>query len=211
MRDRYLELIDRIVTATLKGQIRSKEQVYQMLQADISIGSGEIFERCLQARVDDIQTQLTTETDELKQAKATRKQRALKTIQGEWERWQKDNQANTTLLALVQSLKAIEPDERLGQLLQSLDPNQPNVLTRDQMRLLAQMLQQAVSSAAPSSTSATDSATPSLRDLAAGLQQGLNTWRQLEADVVSWIYEQSQGSLGFGNLPEQRGPWASWA
>ena len=210
MRDRYLELIDRIVAATLKGEIRSKEQVYQMLQADISIGSGEIFERCLQAQFDQIQTQLTSETDEFKQAKATRKQRALKTIQGEWQRWQKQNQANSTLLTVVQALSVAEPDERLSQLLQALDPNQPNVLTRDQMQQLVQKLQQAGSSAAVVS-SAIGSATPSLSDLATGLRQGLNTWRQLEANVVSWIYDQSQGALGFGNLPEQRGPWASWA
>ena len=211
MRDRYLELIDRIVTATLKGQIRSKEQVYQMLQADISIGSGEIFERCLQTRVDDIQAQLTRETDELKQAKATRKQRALKTIQREWQRWQQQNQANTTLLKVVQALNAAEPEEQLSPLLKAIDPNQPNVLTHDQLRQLAQMLLQAESSAADSSPSATGSSVPSLSNLAAGLQQGLNTWRQLEANVVSWIYDQSQSALGFGNLPEQRGPWVSWA
>ena len=210
MRDRYLELIDRIVATTLKGQIRSKEQVYQMLQADISIGEGEIFERCLQTRVDDIQNLLNCETDELKQAKATRKQRALKTIQGEWQRWQKENQANSALSTVLQALSEADPETRVSQLLRALDPNQPNVLTRDQTQQLAQMLQQAESSAAVS-PSAPPSAAPRLKDLARGLHLGLNTWGQLEANVVSWIYDQSQASLGFGNLPEQRGPWASWA
>ncbi len=181
-----------------------------MLQADISIGTGEIFERCLQTRADDIQTQLTQETDELKQAKATRKQRALKTIQGEWQRWQKENQANSALSTVVQGLSAAEPDARLSQLLQALDPNQPNALTSEQTQQLIQMLQQAQSSATGSSP-APDSAAFGLKELATGLRQGLSTWRQLEANVVSWIYDQSQAALGFGNLPEQRGPWASWA
>ena len=47
LRDRYLALIDQIVQTTLKGQIRSKEQVYQMLVQQVSPGTGEIFERCL--------------------------------------------------------------------------------------------------------------------------------------------------------------------
>ncbi len=55
MRDRYSDLIDRIVAATLKGEIRSKDQVYQMLQTEVSSGTGELFERCLQEQVDEVQ------------------------------------------------------------------------------------------------------------------------------------------------------------
>jgi hypothetical protein len=47
LRDRYLQLIDKIVQTTLKGQIRSKEQVYKMLLKEVSLGTGEIFERAL--------------------------------------------------------------------------------------------------------------------------------------------------------------------
>ena len=211
MRDRYLDLIDRIVTATLKGKIRSKEQVYQMLQAEISIGTGELFERCLQGQVDAVESQLNTETDELKQAKATRKQRALKTIQGEWERWQKENQTSSALSAVVQALIAAEPDERLSRLLQALDPNQAEVLNRDRIGQLVQMLQQAASSTTASSTAEQVCAASTLRDLADGLTQGLKTWQELEVNVVSWIYDRSQGSLGFENASEQVGPWSSWA
>lgn len=201
MRDRYLDLIDRIVTATLKGQIRSKEQVYQMLQADIDSGTGELFERCLQAQVDEVESQLKS-TDEMTQAKATRKQRALKTIQTEWERWQQENQANAILDTVVQALTVAEPEERLTYLLRAIDPNQTNVLDRDQLQQLAQRLQQ-VPEAAGSAIA--------LHDLALGLIQGLKTWQQLETDVVSWIYEQAQANLGFGGAVESRGPWASWA
>ncbi|MGC8713588.1 MAG: tetratricopeptide repeat protein, partial [Leptodesmis sp.] len=204
MRDRYFDLIDRIVAATLKGEIRSKEQVYQMLQAEVSSGTGELFERCLQEQVDEVQGILKTERDELKQAKATRKQRALKTIQGEWERWQKENQANSALSSMVQTLVAAEPDARLEILLHAIDPNQPRTLSREQLQQLIALLEAADRPAA-------EPGTADLGELAAGLKQGLATWLELETQVVSWIYDQSQRSLGFGNQIEQTGPWSSWA
>ena len=90
MSDRYLALIDKIVDTTLKGKIRSKEQVYRMLVRDVTAGTGEIFERCLNDRLTATQGQLDPGLDELKQAKVNRILRALKTIEGEWERWQKE-------------------------------------------------------------------------------------------------------------------------
>ncbi len=45
--NRYQQLIDSIVDITLKGKIRSKEQVYRMLVKEIESGTGEIFERIL--------------------------------------------------------------------------------------------------------------------------------------------------------------------
>lgn len=202
MHDRYSELIDRIITATLKGQIRSKEQVYQMLQAEISSGTGELFERSLQAQLDEVQAQLQDKSDELQQAKATRKQRALKTIAGEWERWQKQNQSQSALTAVVQKIVMAEPGDRLNHLLQAIDLNQPQPLNREQIQQLAQQLQQ---------QQATAETSPALADLATGLLQGLKSWEALEVHVVTWIFEQSQGSLGFGAATEQRGPWSSWA
>lgn len=202
MRDRYLELIERIITATLKGQIRSKNQVYQMLQADIDPGTGELFERCLQEQVDLVEAQLKTETDELKQAKAGRRQRALKTIQGEWERWQQENQSSAVLSTVSQRLITASPEERLPYLLQALDPNQPDPLNRDQIQQLAKQLQQA-----PETTENR----AALMELATGLIQGLQSWQQLEGYVIGWIYDQSQRSIGFGGVPEERGPWAAWA
>lgn len=207
MRDRYFDLIDRIVAATLKGEIRSKEQVYQMLQAEVSSGTGELFERCLQEQVDEVQGILKTERDELKQAKATRKQRALKTIQGEWERWQKENQASSALSSLVQTLRTTEPDDRLEIFLQAIDPNQPRTLSREQLQQFVGLLEAAVRDA----EAASEPGTANLSDLATGLKQGLTTWLELETQVVSWIYEQGQRSLGFGNQVEQTGPWSSWA
>jgi tetratricopeptide (TPR) repeat protein len=203
MHDRYLDLIDRIIAATLKGEIRSKDQVYEMLQAEVSSGTGELFERCLQEQVDAVRVQVKS-TDELQQAKATRRQRALKTIEGEWERWQKANQSSSVLTNVVHTIATQPSEERLSQLLNAIDPNQAQVLNREDLGQLAGMLQKAA--AAPDIEPA---AAKELVELARGLNQGLKTWQELEVNVVGWIFEQ-QGSLGFGGS-EQSGPWGSWA
>jgi tetratricopeptide (TPR) repeat protein len=200
MQDRYQELIDRIITATLQGKIRSKEQVYQMLQADITQGTGELFERCLQAQVDEVNTQLKS-ADELQQAKATRKQRALKTIQTEWERWQQHNQTSATLDGIVQAIATADEGQQLAQLLTAIDPNQAQVLTREQIQQLAQRLQE-LEANFPTQTT--------LSEMAAGLLQGLKSWQELEGNVVSWMFDRAQ-AIGFGAPSEQSGPWAAWA
>jgi len=201
MRDRYLDLIDRIVTATLKGEIRSKEQVYELLQNEVSSGTGEIFERCLQEHMDAVQIQLKLD-DELKQAKATRKQRALTTIQAEWQRWQKQNQASSAIATIVQALTTAEPSDRLSILIQAIDPNRPQALSNPQIQQLAKSLQQSAEQVEAPST---------LMELAIGLLTGLTTWNSLEDQLVSWIYEQGRQTLGFGQELGQQGPWSSWA
>jgi hypothetical protein len=85
---RSRELLEHIVKLTMKGQIRSKVQVLKLLQSDIEPGEGEVFEQVLMAEVAAVKTILESETDELKQAKATRRQRALTTLQSEFEHWQ---------------------------------------------------------------------------------------------------------------------------
>ena len=208
MRDRYLDLIHHIITLTLKGEIRSKTQVYDLLASDIEPGTAELFERCLEEINAELKTRIEDD-DALVQAKAQRQQRALKTIQGEWTHWQQDNQTSETLLEIADFIAAdLEDDapadveDRLQPLLSALDPNQPDTLKRDEIKKLAALLEdQAEQTSDPAV----------LLDLAAGLQQGLKTWQQLDSDVVSWIYEQGQGSIGFGGSVEDRGPWTSWA
>lgn len=199
----YQDVIDAIVTATLKGQIRSKTQVYKMLQAEIEPGTGELFERCLQATLAQVEQDLTA-ADELKQAKAMRKQRALKTIQAEWERWQADNQATAALTGVEARIIQATGEDQLLELLAALDPNQAHPLTREQLAQLAQTLQRV----APAQAAAVDPIP--LTALAHGLEQGLTTWQQLEGEVISWIYSQGQQSLGFGDTLATRGPWAEW-
>ncbi|NEP42364.1 MAG: tetratricopeptide repeat protein, partial [Okeania sp. SIO2H7] len=50
-----------------------------------------------------------------------------------------------------------------------------------------------------------------LQQFATGITKGLDAWQRLQPYLVSWIYDQSRGQLGFGGTPEQRGPWILWA
>lgn len=203
LRDRNLALIDQIVDITLKGQIRSKEQVYQILIQEISPGSGEIFERCLAERLGTIENQLKTDKDEFKQAKATRSLRALKTIQGEWERWQKENRVSNAIASSVQQIITAEPNNRLLALLQIIDPNREHPLTLEQLQQLAKALQQQMLQIANPDTE------QDVQQIIVGITKGLASWQRLEPDLVSWIYQQRQ--LGFAGTAEQNGPWALWA
>jgi len=188
--ERYFGLIDEIVQVTLKGKIRSKEQVYQMLLQGVSQGTGEVFERCLGDRLHTTQDQVNNQTDELKQAKAGRSLRALQTIQSEWQRAQVQNQASVAIAAAVRTITT-EPGDRLTALLQVLDPNRADALTSQQLKQLAKTLQ--------------GTETQELRQLAAGIAAGLGSWQRLEPHLVSWIYSQGQ-ELGFAGIPGQRGP-----
>jgi tetratricopeptide (TPR) repeat protein len=204
VRQRYLTLIETIVNATLKGQIRSKEQVYQMLMEQVSADTGEIFEQSLSERVASTQQQIESLTDELKQAKATRSLRALQTIQGEWTRWQAQNQANTALTHVLRDLLDPQQSDRLGVLIRLTDPNRPQPLNLGQWKQLAKQLSHP-------ETPANADTKAELHQLAEGILAGLEAWTRLEPQIVGWIYEQSQGQLGFAGVPGQRGPWAFWA
>lgn len=206
LRDRYLNLIDQIVQATLKGQIRSKEQVYQMLMEGVSSGTGEIFERCLGDRLTSTQHQMETQANELKQSKASRSLRALQTIQGEWERWQAKNQATEVLDTALQQITVREDGDRasanaLIAFLRITDPNQPKPLNLSQLQQLAKQLQQKDATQTTSET----------QQLSQGILRGLESRQRLESHLVSWIYDQNRSQLGFEGVPGQQGPWALWA
>jgi tetratricopeptide (TPR) repeat protein len=203
--DRYLAIIDQIVETTLKGKIRSKEQVYQMLAGGISPGTGEIFERCLQDRLSASEHQLKAEKDELKQAKANRTLRALKTVEGEYSRWQKENRVSSALASAVQQILTASPADRLSALLRAIDPNQQHPLTLEQIQQLVKALhQQQLQIANPDLEG-------DLQQLLTGITKGLESWHRLEPHLVSWIYDQSRRKLGFEGVPGERGPWALWA
>ena len=201
-RDRYLDLIDQIVQLTLKGNIRSKEQVYERLVQAISPGSGEIFERCLSDRVTATQQQAADSSQEAKQAKATRSLRALQTIQGEWDRWQTANQATATLTLALQQISAAPAADRVRVFLQVTDPNQPQPLTATQLQKFADLLQQ--------QTVSEPELQADLHQIAAGIHQGLKSWGNLQVHLVSWVYDPAQ--IGFAGMPSGAGtPWPLWA
>ncbi len=204
LRDRYLSLIDEIVQTTLKGKIRSQQQVYQMLLQGVSPGTGEIFELALSDRITATQHQVDTQTDELKQAKATRSLRAIHTIQKEWQRWQEQNRATVAITAAIQEITTAQT-YRLTALLRVLDPNRTQSLNLQQIQQLSKALQH----------QATQSSDPELgrefQHLSEGISRGVASWQRLQDHLVSWMYDQSQGALGFEGAPGQRGPWALWA
>lgn len=201
LRDRYLALIDQIVTITLKGQLRSKEQIYQQLVEAVEAGTGEIFERCLSERLETTQKQVDTAPNEAKQAKASRSLRAIQAIQSEWERYQKEQQTTGTLTTATQAILQAEPEDRLAVWLRYLDANQEKPLTLDALKQLAQSLD----------TAAKDTALmPEIQPLTAGIRDGIAAYQQLEGVLIQWIYE-LPSAIGFEGGATVRGPWKLWS
>ncbi|WP_066378814.1 tetratricopeptide repeat protein [Anabaena sp. CA = ATCC 33047] len=198
LRDRYLALIDEIVQLTLQGKISSVEMVYQMLQKGILAGTGEIFEVALSDRASAIQTQVDSEPDEVKKAKANRSLRAIKTIQTQWQRYREQNQAIEAIASASQAITTASADERLATFLRLTDPNLKNPLNLSQLQQLAKSLQQFAQFDAD------------IAQISQGINRGLTAWQRLQEHLVSWMYEQNQ-ALGFGGVPGETGPWATWA
>ncbi|MCW6037638.1 tetratricopeptide repeat protein [Spirulina subsalsa FACHB-351] len=191
MRDRYLDIIDQIVDLTLQGKIRSKHQVYRLLEQEIQPGTGEIFERCLQQKISATEAQLD------KKLKATRILRALQTIQGEWERYSQDHHVADALNSAFEQLLAVDSGDRLAVLLRIIDPNQNNRFTLEQIQQLAKMLEQGGDG--------------ELMELAQGLKGGLQAFATVEPQLISWMYERSGSNLGFGGAVEKISPWPIWS
>ena len=197
--DRYFKLIDQIVDITLQGKIRSKVQVYKMLVEGIDRGTGEIFERCLAARFAETKAQLETKI------KATRILRALETIQGEWEKWQEENQTIDAIASAIQAIIKPKTGNSFTALLQAIDPNQEQVLHLEQLQQLAAALKQEISAVDNPNLA------QELRQLSQGINQGITSWQLLQPHLISWIYEQNPNPLGFGGVAEQNSPWILWA
>lgn len=201
--DRYSTLIEQIVHTVLKGQLRSKEQIYQQLVQEVSKGTGEIFERALQTRMEAVQTQLDS-GNELKQAKATRIQRALHVIQGEWERYLQEQVATGTIMSAVQAVLESDPQEQIVTWLRWVDPNQDQCLSIDQLESFSRSLAQAASMQSRGDD------TPQIHQLLAGIKQGIQSWQRLEDNVIRWIYEVPT-AIGFEGTPSRWSPWKLWS
>ncbi len=198
IRDSYLALIDEIVESTLQGKISSGEMVYQILQNKIKAGTGEIFELVLSDRLSSIQSQVDTQTDELKKAKANRKLRAVKTIQTQWQRYSQHYQTTEAIASAIKEITTAATDERLTIFLRVIDPNQKQPLNIQSTKQLASGLQQFAQ------------VDTDLQEISQGITRGLANWERLQEHLVSWMYESNQ-QLGFGGVPTETGPWATWA
>lgn len=198
IRDSYLALIDEIVESTLQGKISSVEMVYQILQKKIKAGTGEIFELVLSDRLSSIQSQVDSQTDELKKAKANRKLRAVKTIQTQWQRYSQHYQTTEAIASAIKEITTAATDERLTIFLRVIDPNQKQPLNIQSTKQLASGLQQFAQ------------VDTDLQEISQGITRGLANWERLQEHLVSWMYESNQ-QLGFGGVPTESGPWATWA
>lgn len=203
-RDRYQALIDEIVDITLKGKIRSKEQVFQMLMQGIETGTGEIFERCLGDQLAAAQRQVEIQIDDFKLAKANRVLRALNTIQGEWQRWQAQNQSDETIAAALHSILVADPSQRLETLVRAIDPNRSQALNLNELKLAHQAMERLANRQTDPEVQ------QELLKISQGIQAGLQSWEQVQEHLVSWIYEQNRG-MGFEGTSGQTGPWSLWA
>lgn len=201
--ERYEAVVSQFLEMTLKGKFASKGQIARKLGETIEPGSGEVFERVLMGRSQQLDQQVSGETDELKQAKAIRGQRAVKMLVGAWEQVQTEFMASSTISKAIQTLTQAEPSEVLGLFLAVIDPNAQTSLNRDQLKQLALELKN-------HSPSHPEAEQYDLRRLGAGLTQALEVWSSLEPDLLGWIYESAQGSIGFGGGPGSSGPWVFW-
>ncbi|MCU0524170.1 MAG: tetratricopeptide repeat protein [Elainella sp. Prado103] len=203
--DRYYGMIDHIVTITLKGQLRSKEQIYQQLVQELEPNTADIFERCLTDRLANAQHQAEQAPDEAKQARASRSLRAIKTIQSEWERYQKEQQVTGTLATAMAAILNATAAERLLAWLDYFDSNQANRLDLGLLKQLAQGLDRAVSH----SDSHSDSHSSDIAQLSTGMYAGIEACQQLEPVLVRWLYEVPNG-IGFES-DRAGNPWKLWS
>lgn len=204
-RERYITFIDEMIASVLKGKIASKELMYRRLVDELQPGTGEIFERCLMEKITSLESQVESETDELKQAKATRQLRAVKMLQQAREQWQKNHQAQNQCSVAVRQILEAQSGERLAVLLQILDPNQSYVFKHPQIRQLAQALDKEAENLTDESEAF------QLRQYASGLLEGLKFVGELEPHLMSWVYELPNSAIGFGGASESYGPWKTWA
>ncbi|MEO0517384.1 MAG: hypothetical protein AAF171_08805 [Cyanobacteria bacterium P01_A01_bin.116] len=184
--EQYLALIDGIVQQTLKGNIRSKEQVRSQLEAAVQSGTGEIFERAVVTRITETEAQLESSL------KAGRILRALKTIESEWQKGQTARQKASSLSAAASQLQQADAAERPVIFLSLIDPNQLNNLNRQQLKDLAKSLD-----------------SEDMQPWRQGILAGLTSYERIEPELVSWLYQSAGGNIGFGSKKDL-GPWPVW-
>ena len=192
--DRYLTLIDGIVDKTLQGKIASTERVYIMLQRGIEKGTGEIWERCLSQKIEATKQELG------KKLKAQRVLRALETIETQYIRWQQANQKQNIIDSTTKQILETE-DKLLVSLVKTIDLNQKQSLNRDKLAQLADSLQ------TESKNIIDKEQQQNIQQIAIGITRGLNSFSQLEDNLISWMYE-SNRSIGFAQ--EKPNPWRVW-
>lgn len=167
-----------------------------MLVEEVEVGTGEIFERCLDRRRSTAQAQLETKL------KAARIVRALETIEKQWVRWQAENQVDAEIAEIAEHILAGNPEDYFLRTVDAIDPNQDQPLSVDRLDKLAQSLKNSVK------TQEDAQLAQDWQQLAVGITEGIKSFTILEGDLVSWMYAGSSFS-GFG--AEKPNPWRLWA
>lgn len=204
--DRYLQLIDTLLTAYLQGKFPSIPLLEQALAAEVQQLKLEIdidpesLQRCLSDQEQSLQSQLSN-ADTATQAKAERSLRGLKVIQKAWQQLAQETQVNTAISAAVKMLgQAEDADQAFLRLVQEVDQNRSPALTPSDIKQLSAALKQ--TGQASSSTQA-----QRLEQLATGLTKGLATCSQLQVHVLGWIFDNpKKAGIHLGD-----NPWAYWA
>ncbi|MEO0949020.1 MAG: hypothetical protein AAFY11_12920 [Cyanobacteria bacterium J06641_5] len=205
LRDRYVEFVRQVVTDTLKGKFASKEHVYTQLATQLKLESrtGEIFERCLTEQIEIARERQQAATDELKQAKAQQQFRALGVLQEAWNKYQDTQRAQDVCSDALEKLVNADWQDRLSVLLQILDPNQTDLPSRNEIKLLAKELERVQQPTQDSNT------TNELQSIATGLKQGLLAYTAIDTELMGWMYERSPS--GFGETVVANNSWSYWA
>lgn len=188
----YSELIEQIIEKYNQNKIRSKDQVYKLLVQGVKRETSEIFELCLSQEKEVIKNRLETERKKLKLTKTLN---FLETIEEQWQRWLQDNQTQKKISSNAELIIKEKPENRLLTLVKITDFNQTNVISRNELKQLAQTLK--------TSENSTD-----LQQLGDGILEGLNSFKKLEPYLTNWIYDDNK-LLGFER--EKTNAWIFWS
>lgn len=208
--DRYLQLIDNLLTAYLQGKFPSIPLLEQALAAELQQLKSEVgmdrerLESSLTEREQALQSQMDN-PDEMTRAKAERTLRGLKVIEKAWEQLALETQTHTAISAAVMNIaQAEDPHQALLVLVKEIDQNRNPVLTTQDIKQLSVALKQ-------KGQNSSSSQAQSLEHLATGLTQGLTACSRLQVHVMGWIFDAPKklesiwviilGNFGQGSWP----------
>jgi len=205
-RDRYLQLIDTLLTQYLQGKFSSLPLLEQTLAAELQHLKSEIsfteehFENSLTEQEQALQAQMS-HSDEMTRAKSERSLRGLKTIQKAWERLAHETQAHTAISTAVMNItQAEDSHQALLALVKEIDPNRKSAFSTQDIKQLSAALQQ-------KGQNSSSSQAQTLEHLATGLTQGLASCSKLQVHVMGWIFDdQKKAGINLGD-----NPWEFWA
>jgi tetratricopeptide (TPR) repeat protein len=215
-----LELVNQLVSYTLKGKASSPEFIFRQLKQAITPDISEQFETCLTEQINSNQDALEAiqssqklfagTSADLERARLIRRDKALQNVHQAWKRLQKENHAKTIVANAAQQILNAELSQSLNALVQLLDCNQTNTLTLSELQQLGELLQQTQTLSSESTPKQQE-----ISQIASGITNGLRSYFRLEVYIVHWIYEPTkrlteEGDGSSKSSAKVRDPWACW-